>query len=598
MESILRTVIESANIRCLFQPIVNARSRRVLGYEASARGPSNNPLHSPVALFAEARAAGLCAQLDRVFLACACKQRHELGLIGRLHINLSTAGLLALANDLATLEQLLVDCTMSPTALVFELTESGIAQQRDEIRDAMHRCRKRGISFTIDNLGSGSAGLKAWSELAPEFVKIDGYFVGDVHKDPIKQGFVRAIVDMARATRSEVIAEGVEIGEDADALISAGVRSLQGFYTGRASEQPADPASATSIMPGLDQMMHLNKASGTARALAFEQTPISADVLVSSVTDIFYCEPELEAIPVVDGDHAVGIVDRSAFLDLMSMPLRHELHAKKPIRDLMHDTPLIVEADARLEQVSRIVTSGDKTRLNEQFIIVDNGRYLGMARVIDLLREITVEQVKVARYSNPLTLLPGNVPIYDWINAAVGKQSPFVLCHVDVDNFKPFNDYYGYAKGDEALIMMAKILTRSSCPNVDFVGHVGGDDFVLVFQSEDWKARLQCCFEEVEELRNELYPQEDLERGFIVASDRTGSERSFPLLSISVAALVCAGDTALSAEALIHRLAPIKSRAKRTIGNSLEIVGCSYDNDIDERDERRHAMNQAASHRG
>lgn len=501
-----------------------------------------------------------------------------------------------LAADTDALATLLCDSSMPPKALVFELTESGISAQRERIRVAMKQCRKLGISFTIDNLGSGSAGLKAWSELAPEFVKIDGYFVGDVHKDSVKQGFVRAIVDMARATRSEVIADGVEVGEDADALISAGVRSLQGFYTGRASEQPADPANATSILPVLDRMMRQTKSTGTARSLAFEQTPISSDVLVSTVADIFHCEPELEAIPVVEHDIAVGIVDRSAFFDLMSMPLRQELHAKKPIRELMHDTPLIVEADARLEQVSRIVTSGGQTRLNDQFVIVDNGHYLGMARVIDLLREITVEQVRVARYSNPLTLLPGNVPIYDWVNSAVKKQAPFVLCHVDVDNFKPFNDYYGYAKGDEALIMMARILTRSSCPKQDFVGHVGGDDFVLVFQSRDWKERVQCCFEEIEELRNELYSDADLDRGFIIASDRNGQDRSFPLLSISVAALVCPTGIQLSAEALIHRLAPIKSRAKRVIGNALEVVACRPGDDASASAIR--FAGDLASHRG
>jgi diguanylate cyclase (GGDEF)-like protein len=237
----------------------------------------------------------------------------------------------------------------------------------------------------------------------------------------------------------------------------------------------------------------------------------------------------------------------------------------------MDSTPLLVDADLRLEQVSRLVTRGYREKLQEQFIVTDHGRYLGLARMVDLLRTITQEQLRVARYSNPLTALPGSVPIYDYVNRLLRRGKRFVLCHADIDHFKPFNDFYGYAKGDEALLIVAKVLARHASPRVDFLGHVGGDDFVLAFRSQDWRERLERALADLSSALAELYKAEHLEQGGIVTTDRYGVRRLFPLLSISVAALLCAGgQTDLSAEELSYHLAPLKARAKMRVGNVIE----------------------------
>ena len=238
----------------------------------------------------------------------------------------------------------------------------------------------------------------------------------------------------------------------------------------------------------------------------------------------------------------------------------------------MDSNPLLVEADLRLEQVSRLVTRGFRQRLQEQFIVTDHAKYLGMARMVDLLRSITQEQVRVARYSNPLTMLPGSVPIYDCVNRLIRRNKRFVLCHGDIDHFKPFNDFYGYAKGDEALLMVAKILAAHTSPRVDFLGHVGGDDFVIVFRSHDWHERLERALAELALALTTLYKPEHVEQRGIVTKDRYGVQRSFPLLSLSVAALVYDQRGApVGAEDLSYHLAPIKARAKTRQGSVIEI---------------------------
>ena len=94
-----------------------------------------------------------------------------------------------------------------------------------------------------------------------------------------------------------------------------------------------------------------------------------------------------------------------------------------------------------------------------------------------------------ARYANPLTLLPGNVPIQEHIERLLQSQRPFAVAYCDLDHFKPYNDVYGYKRGDQVIQRLGRILVECAAPEVDFVGHIGGDDFIVVFENADWPER-------------------------------------------------------------------------------------------------------------
>ncbi|MEL6366990.1 MAG: bifunctional diguanylate cyclase/phosphodiesterase [Pseudomonadota bacterium] len=573
MSSEIDAVLENNGISMVFQPIVVGGERKLFGFEALARGPEDTGLFQPVSLFAAASAASRTEEVDFACVASAFAQYQALGLSGLLFVNLTPEGILSLGRNLKPLISLLSDSGMDPHRLVLEITEQAIVDDYMAVSAAMKSVRTLGVAFAIDDLGSGYSGLKAWSELAPEYVKIDRYFTHNVHNDSVKGEFVRAILDMARASRSTVIAEGVETPEEARELIDAGAALLQGYFFGRPESEP-DERGALERSVSI-RVRAPEESMTCARHISLPVSSISPDTPIPAVAEIFHKELDRDTIPVVQDGRPVGVVPRAAFLETMSMPLRRELYMKRPISVLMQEAVLVVDADLRLEQVSRLVTSGNRTRLHEEFMITERGEYVGMGRVVDLLRTITTEQIQVARYSNPLTLLPGNVPIYDWINRAVERERSFVICHVDVDNFKPFNDKYGYARGDQALVTISEILKRCVSPKLDFVGHVGGDDFVFVFQTKNWRDRIQQCFDELTEARKTLHSAKDLELGHLTATDRFGSEREFELLSISVAALVCRGIREHSAEMLIQHLVPIKSHAKKKPGNALSVAICT-----------------------
>ena len=140
--------------------------------------------------------------------------------------------------------------------------------------------------------------------------------------------------------------------------------------------------------------------------------------------------------------------------------------------------------------------------------------------------------------ANPLTKLPGNASILEELQARLQKGKPLAVCTIDLDKFKAFNDTYGFARGDELLKATARILLstmRELGTKEDFLGQIGGDDFVLLTIPSCVDPICRRIIDEVSRTAPSLYDEEDQKRGYIEATDRDGKTRLFPLLTISIA---------------------------------------------------------------
>jgi diguanylate cyclase (GGDEF)-like protein len=139
--------------------------------------------------------------------------------------------------------------------------------------------------------------------------------------------------------------------------------------------------------------------------------------------------------------------------------------------------------------------------------------------------------------SNPLTKLPGNVSINKEIDSRIKEEKKFALAYLDLDNFKPYNDHYSYVKGDKIIRRVAEVILevveRLGTKN-DFVGHIGGDDFVLITHPNRVKKTCEEIITKFKELLPEFYEKEDLEAGYIEIPDRRGNIVRYPALSISI----------------------------------------------------------------
>ena len=141
---------------------------------------------------------------------------------------------------------------------------------------------------------------------------------------------------------------------------------------------------------------------------------------------------------------------------------------------------------------------------------------------------------------SPLTRLPGNISIEAELRRRIAAEQPFAVLYLDLDNFKAFNDAYGFGRGDDAIVMLASIsldaVRRRGNPG-DLLGHSGGDDFVILTTAERCDEIAEVILEEFDERVGSLYSEKDRRSGFVETHDRRGASVRVPLMSVSIAAL-------------------------------------------------------------
>jgi EAL domain-containing protein (putative c-di-GMP-specific phosphodiesterase class I)/GGDEF domain-containing protein len=572
--SALDQILAHGDLHSLFQPIIALADRRILGYEALTRGPSNSPLHSPIALFSVARNCGRLSELELASRRSACRRFRDLQLDGKLFLNVSPESLLEPTHQPGRTLKLLQEFGITPDRVVIELTEQAPIDDFALLDTALHHYRAMGFSIALDDLGAGYSSLRLWSELRPDYVKIDRHFIDGIHQDAVKREFVGSILKMAKASRAQVIAEGIELAEELAVLSEMGVDLLQGYLLSRPQEQP--PRDARKLLPQLDSVIgSLGEDSADLGALLNEQPAVSHGTATAEVLEAFRAQANLNSLAVLDDQQQpVGIIHRNSLSEALLKPFATDLFARKPISRLMSTDFLAVDLGQSLQQVSRLLTSRARQRIEEDFIITQQGRYRGLGRVIDVLKLITELKIQQARHANPLTLLPGNVPIQQCLTRLLQQGRDAAVCYVDIDSFKPFNDLYGYARGDEVLLCLAQCLNERVDPSRDFVGHIGGDDFMLVLGSADWRKRIQLLLEDFQGQCRRFYRDEHLQAGCFVAHNRQGRREEFPLLSLSVGVVqlrqsACAD---LDASQLAGLASEAKRHAKAVPGYSLHVL--------------------------
>jgi diguanylate cyclase (GGDEF)-like protein len=561
----LSELVREGRISTLFQPIVDPRSRGVCGFEALTRGPSDSWLHSPQNLFEAARRSGIKLELDFLCMQSAFRRFVASRVAGLLFVNVSPDTIYEEPQFAMRFLEYARIAGMPPDRCVIELTEESLLDDYARLRSALQGLREAGCALAIDDLGAGSSGLRTWSELKPDYVKIDRYFVSGIDADTTKLEFVRSMLDMGRAMGCRVIAEGVETERECRELVDLGMDRLQGNLFGRPGAAP---------MVALQQLESLDRSIVTYTALSAEHIatyipPVAPDVKVTEVADLFRDNPEYLTLAVVQDGRPLGVVRREHLFDLLAKPLHPEVYNKKSVTSVMESPTLLIDGQLRLEQVSRLVTQQKRPRLTEEFVITKDGRYHGLGQTIDVLRLITEQQLQSAKHSNPLTLLPGNAAVRSCIDRLIENRKRFVVAYFDLDFFKPYNDVYGYAHGDQVILHLAGLLKNVFSARLDFIGHVGGDDFLVVMRSADWRDRVTRILEKFSATVANFYSPEHAAAGHITAADRDdGSQRQFPLLTVSVAALDSETIGAGSADAIATLLTHVKKVAKQQTGNS------------------------------
>ncbi len=564
----LNTIIQEQQLTSLFQPIVSLDNKTIFAYEALIRGPSDSPLHNPINLFSAAERYHQSSALERICRKTSIQQFIALNLPSKLFLNVSPEVLLAPGFKKGETLALLEKVGLPASRIVIEITENQPTENYQVMRDAVSHYRNMGFEIALDDLGAGYSGLRLWTELMPDYVKIDRHFIQNIDKDPVKLNFVRSIQNMASATQCHIIAEGVETKSEFHTIQNMGINFAQGYYFARPIARPLKEIPEKAFQKEKTNNKNTIFKSTHIRKIMQDIQPISPDTCNTEVLSLFQKNGQLNIIPLVEDGVPSGLIYKDKFLTkLFKSRYGIELYGNKAIKEFVDTDPFIFDHQIAIEEVSQQLTNTLHTDL--AFIITENGYYKGIGTIMDLLQLITRQQLENAQHANPLTLLPGITPINNIINSMLNNREQFSIGYFDLDNFKPFNDTYGYEKGDLAIKLVARLLSDSVADGSGYVGHIGGDDFIVIFTSQDWEDKCQHILANFQHAVVDYYSKEHQQAGGIQAFDRTGKPCFYPLLCLSIGIVDDKAVTHCQSNIEIADLAcESKHHAKEIIGNS------------------------------
>jgi len=539
----LRKLLEERNVSAVFQPIFSFREGRIIGFEALIRGPEGSLLQTPAELFGAAAEEGVALELNVLCVQQILRAFVSRRLEGSLFLNVSPQLILQRGFDRGRVERFMAEVGIEPGRVVIELTEDYPTVDFGLVRESLMLYRSMGFRVAIDDLGEGFASLRLWSELRPAFVKADKHFVTGVADDPVKAQFLHAIQHIAENSGSLVIAEGIENAADFKIVKEMGVACGQGFFIGRPAERPpahlapeAERAHADARIPVFPASRLRAGTEPTAHELVRAVEPVTPQTPLFVLAARFQAAPTLAAIPLMSATGLEGVVSRTC-LDAIAACGDPAALGREPCIAFADRAPLRAEVDLDLSALAAILVESDARRLADGFVIVAGGRYVGMGTSADVIRSLQSSRVLAARYTNPLTLLPGQVPINEHLERLLARKVPFTTWFIEVDEMRGLNDCEGFARGDALISSTARLLEEACEQGIDFAGHVAGGRFVILMQSDDWKARAEETLAKFPALIAAHIPPRALERGYFTARKRDGRESVRPLPKLGIGIL-------------------------------------------------------------
>jgi EAL domain-containing protein (putative c-di-GMP-specific phosphodiesterase class I) len=239
----LEKILVHGRVHSVYEPIVDAKSLTVFGYEALIRGPEGTPFASPGALFDMAAEERLLFELD-----CLCRQAAVAGAAGfpegaKLFMNIRPSSFHDPNFQPGALIRTLERCGLGPSDLVFEISEQESIENYEIFRDARDAYRKLGFQFALDDTGAGYASLEAVAELTPEFIKVDRVFVRGIDQDPVRQRVLTALQGLANDLGARIVGEGLDTLEELRMLDALGIQFGQGWLFGKPAPLGGDVES-------------------------------------------------------------------------------------------------------------------------------------------------------------------------------------------------------------------------------------------------------------------------------------------------------------------------------------------------------------------
>ncbi len=557
-----------------FQPIVNIHTGHCFGFEALIRNVDKLGFNSIPDFFDYAWNASILHRVDMVLRQIAISQfaRSEACRGSKLFYNID--GRIFESQDYHPHQtgKILNHYKLPPESLVLELSEKYDNASARHLSDTLRTCREHNYQLAIDDFGRGFSEMQMLYEHQPDYIKIDRFFINGIADDSKKRLFVSSIVNLAHVLGITVLAEGVETEREFLACKGIGCDLVQGFYVARPTTEHSNLSTLYEIVPETNSRDRRQRDTDKFLIRDFIEPLVAVSITdpMSTVFEAFRIHKNQSVFPILGEDgRPLGLVREGDLKDFIYLQYGRDLLQNKAfgktLKDFLSRCP-IADINTEAEKILETYAIGNH---NDGILITENFQYVGFLTADALLRIINEKNLKQARDQNPLSKLPGNNSVVDYIAAGLEERSgTWSVVYFDFNDFKPFNDTYGFRQGDRAITLFADLL-RDETRTVPgtFLGHIGGDDFFAGFRDLDETTVTQLIDRILARFRHDVesfYSPEHREAGAIEARDRHGQWRRYGLLSCC-AAIVHLSDevTEVTSDTMIETIAKAKKGAKQ-----------------------------------
>jgi diguanylate cyclase (GGDEF)-like protein len=571
----LLDILENGRIKTLFQPIFNLLAGDVYAYEALSRVTGPSPFYDPEVLFMKAKIYGLDEGLETLCIRTAIETASRLELDRIVTLNICPSMLYRHGKEPRDISPVIKELYDLRQGVILELTERHLIADDSDFTENLRFLQATGYRIAIDDLGCGFAGLRMLSQIEPAIVKVDRFLISDVRRSTQKRMLLESIVSFCHKINALVVAEGIETEGDLRVLMDLKVDLGQGYLLGRPEERIQEcPSNVMAIISSYGNNMTAKAGyqCNDLGSLAQFVEPVQSADLVETLVERFEGNRELMVIPVVDGHKPVGIVNKHNLFHVLGQRFGRSLHMRKEAGTIM-ETVLIIDSGTTLDDVSRTILKRDESQIYDAVVVLHAGVYAGIVKVYRILEAITEQKLSMALQANPLTGLPGNNLIKEEISSRLSGNRIFAVLYFDLDNFKPFNDCFGFEQGDMVIGFLGGFLQErlKQWDPMSFLGHIGGDDFVGVSRVNGVEGFCEALLDDFQRGIRSFHDAESMQRGYYLSADRQGNHVRFDLLSLSIA-VVSTGNRAFSSYShLVSVASEVKKKAKQIRGNSVYI---------------------------
>ena len=439
-------------------------------------------------------------------------------------------------------EKILEKYNLSKDVIVFELSEKGTAIEQNALSSMLQRYKESGYKIAIDDFGIGVSGLKLLYFSEANVIKLDRFFISNIDQDSKKRLFCSSIIDMAHIMGILVVAEGIETEQEFYTCKEIGADYIQGYLVQKPTK---DIKEIEKTYEHIVKLIECDKRDNSKNFINDEFIeeiyPLNVHTSLYDLFLHFKRNTEHNFVPIVDEfGYFLGVIYESDIKKISYSQYGLSLAQNKTYSStlLKYIKPaLSVEVTWGVDKILEMYNQNISSSLG--IFITSSDKYKGFINLNSLLTLSYRRNIEIAANQNPLTKLPGNNQIEKYINEAFKESFKTNTCiiYFDFNDFKPFNDNYGFRQGDRAILMFAELLQKRYQKNA-FIAHIGGDDFFVGIKnssSNDIIELTSLVQDEFENSARNLYSKEDKERSHIVSKDRFGTIRKFDLLTVSTA---------------------------------------------------------------